>query len=666
MTAAAYAPVVRDGFIWDDETYIEKNPTLRSMQGLGRIWVEPSSNKQYYPLVLTTFWIEYQLWELAPRGYHIVNVVLHAACVLLLWRLLVRLNVPGAWLAAAIFAVHPVMVESVAWVTERKNVLSLALTLASMHCYLRFEPAESGTRAAPARPWRWYVAALLLFTAALLSKTVVLSMPAVLMVIYWWKRGRLFLYDLALLLPFFAIGTGLGLNTVRMERDTVHAVGRDWDLSPVERVLIAGRAVWFYAGKLVWPCPLVFWYPKWHVDAGMWWQYLFPAAALGVILALWFARRRIGRGALAAVLIFAGVLVPALGFFNVFPFRFSYVADHFQYHASIALVTLAAAGAALVAARLPRDARIASQVAAAFLLVGLAALTFRQTFIYEGLEPLYYDVIAKNPNPWMAYGNLAVHYEAQNRHDDAYPLFKKAVDLFPDDATQQSNMGHILLKLGERDGFKPGQVDEMIHRFTRAVELDPQSVPARRGLGFALYHAKRYDESIEQFARTLDVQKNELEALVGMGAVQGAAGRYAEAEQFFKRALGIAPAYAEAHRSLGMLHTAQGRIDEAIRDLREAVRLQPNHAQAHYELGELLEQKKDFRAAEEHFLQATRFQPGYADPWNGLGSVYGSTGHIDRAIECFEHALRLNRDYAAARANLEQARALREQQATPK
>ncbi len=165
LTLAAYAPVVRDKFIWDDDAYVTNNPTLRSLNGLRLIWLEPLATPQYYPLVHTTFWIEYHLWELAPLGYHIVNVLLHATSVILLWRLLLRLQIPGAWLAAAIFAVHPVGVESVVWITERKNVLSMALVLASMIAYVRFSPLDDATdqSATTARSWRWYAASLFLF-----------------------------------------------------------------------------------------------------------------------------------------------------------------------------------------------------------------------------------------------------------------------------------------------------------------------------------------------------------------------------------------------------------------------------------------------------------------------------------------------------------------------
>ncbi len=435
MVLASYAWTLQADFIWDDDAYVTKNATLESLDGLRRIWFEIGAVPQYYPLVHTSFWIERHLWGLDPLGYHAVNILLHAAGALLVWRLLLRLEVPGAWLGAALFAVHPVEVESVAWITERKNVLSLPLALLSMLTYLRFAPvnetSEGDAAAASAGRGTRYTLALLLFTAAALSKTVVVTLPAVLLVILWWKRGRVTIRDIAPLTPFFAIGLIFGLVTVWMEKHFVGAVGEEWSLTPFERVLLAGRVPWFYAAKLVWPYPLAFFYPRFAIDEHVWWQYLFPLAALLVVGALWFARKRLGRGPLAAVLIFVGVLTPALGFFDVYPFRFSFVADHFQYHAGIALLALAAAALAPALARLDRQRHGAQALGVTLLLLVLGVLTFCQTFVYYDLETLYADTIVKNPTSWTAYANLSMHYITVGRKTEAYALAERAVELAP-------------------------------------------------------------------------------------------------------------------------------------------------------------------------------------------------------------------------------------------
>ncbi len=361
-TFIAYQPVWHAGFIWEDDDYVTKNQALHSVDGLQRIWSTPGTTHQYYPLVFTSFWVEYHLWRLQPFGYHLVNVILHAVNAVLLWRVLRRLGLPGAWWAAAIFALHPVNVESVAWITERKNTLSGLFYLLAALAWLRFRPLTAGeTSRTP--EWRFYWVALGLFACALLSKTVTCSLPAVLVLLIWWKTGRLEKRDGLALAPWFVLGAASGLMTRWMER-RLGASGAPWELSFVQRCLVAGRALWFYAGKLIWPHDLTFSYPRWRVDAGVVWQYSFPLAALAVVAALWKVRSRIGRGPLVAVLFFAITLVPALGFFDVFPFRYSYVADHFQYIASLGLIAL---GAALVG-------RAAMYFRAPAMLPGFAAV----------------------------------------------------------------------------------------------------------------------------------------------------------------------------------------------------------------------------------------------------------------------------------------------------
>lgn len=212
LVLVTYLPVLDAGFITDDDINVTVNPTLYSVAGLRDMWLVPASAQQYYPVTYSSFWLERRLWRLDPRGYHVTNVLCHAASVVLLWRLLLRLRVPGTWLAAAIFAVHPVEVESVAWVTERRNVLSLAMALGSIVCFLRFAPPDTDTNPQSTSGLKWYAASLLLFAAALLSKTVVVTLPAVLLVIFWWQNGRLTARDVVRTAPFFCAGRGPRFN----------------------------------------------------------------------------------------------------------------------------------------------------------------------------------------------------------------------------------------------------------------------------------------------------------------------------------------------------------------------------------------------------------------------------------------------------------------------
>jgi hypothetical protein len=390
IVIVAHAVSLRAGFIWDDDDYVTENRTLDEPGGLGRIWFELGATPQYYPLVHTTFWVEHRLWGERALGYHVVNVLL--ACR---QRALVVLDPGGPRRSRRVAGRRAVRrasrhAESVAWITERKNVLSGLFYLGAMLAWLRFD-SEEGDRK------RSYSLSLLLFVCALLSKTITATLPAAFLIIVWWRRGRIGMRDVVPTLPFFALGAVAGVLTSWMERFYVGAIGGDWMLSFAERFQVAGRAVWFYLGKLVWPHPLMFIYPRWH--PGLWgvsgWAWL--VAAICLLAVLWSLRSRIGRGPLAAALFFGVTLGPALGFVNFYPMRFSYVADHFQYLASIGPLVLVAA---VVAGK-----KWAPAVASAALIV-LALLTWRQEAIYKDEVTLWRATLATNPNVFIAQNNL--------------------------------------------------------------------------------------------------------------------------------------------------------------------------------------------------------------------------------------------------------------------
>jgi hypothetical protein len=336
VTILAYWPALKGGLLWDDDHHVTQ-ASLQSWEGLGRIWFELGATQQYYPILHSAFWVEHRLWGDAVLGYHLVNVFLHATNACLLLALMRRLEINGAWLAAFLFALHPVHVESVAWIAEQKNTLSLVFYLLAALTYLRFRLQQHRSY--------WYLATGL-FVLALLTKSVTATLPAALLVIFWWQQSRLeFRTDIAPLVPWFILGAASGLFTAWVERNVIMANGAAFDFSWVQRGLLAGRVVWFYVLKLLWPTSLIFTYPRWTVDVHAFGQYLY---LLG-LFCLWgglFWLRRFSRGPLTALLIFGGSLLPVLGFFNVYPFIFSYVADHFQYLASVSMIVLVAVGLA--------------------------------------------------------------------------------------------------------------------------------------------------------------------------------------------------------------------------------------------------------------------------------------------------------------------------------
>lgn len=522
----AYIPAMRAGYIWDDDDYVTENVQLRSPGGLVHIWTDPQATPQYYPLVHTTYWIEYRLYGLLPAGYHVVNILLHALGAVLLWRVLARLSIPAPWLIAAVFALHPVHVESVAWITERKNVLSGVFYLASLLAYLRFAFDET-------KPRSPYALSFAFFVAALLSKTVTATLPAVILVLLWWKRGRILQSDAFPLLPFFAIGIAMGMLTAWLEKSHVGASGAEWELSPATRLAIAGRVPWFYAGKLLWPAELTFIYPRWSYESLPAVQLLWPAATLLTLITLYVARRRIGRDPLAAVLIFIGTLAPALGFIDVYPFRYSFVADHFQYLASIPIIALIVGGAAHYVGRLTSlDNRIRGALAAGLLIV-LASLTFAQSRIYRDEETLWKDTISKNPNAAIAHTNLGAYYAEHGDYARAAAVLSMAAMSIKDDPDIYGNLGGALVQLN--------RFQEAEEALLKSLELQPDNPWTLNNLGLVYLRTDRTDRAIETFERALKLHAGLVETYNNLAVALDRAGRTQDAIAILSRGLELHP-----------------------------------------------------------------------------------------------------------------------------
>ena len=625
LTVAAYVPALRGGFVWDDDKYVTANPTLRTTDGLAKIWFEIGATIQYYPLVFTTFWIEHRLWGLEPFGYHLVNVLLHATSAGLLWTLLRRLTVPGAWLAAAVFAIHPVHVESVAWITERKNTLSGVFYLLAVLTYLRFEPPDPQAHNRR-RDWRFYPPALVLFTCALLSKTVTCSLPLAIMLLLWWKRARWRWRNVLPVVPMLAIGALMGLLTAWMEKSIVLARGADWDLSIVQRCLIAGRALWFYLGKLVWPVEVMFTYPRWQVRADIWWQFLFPAATIAVVVALWLVRRRVGKSPLVAALFFGGTLAPALGLFDVYPMRYSFVADHFQYLASIGPIVLfvalltrwLGARAERRPERKPTLRTIAVAAAPRWLmaclpLAVLGILTWRQACVYKSLETLWRDTIAKNPGSWMAHGNLGGILLDRGNTTQAAKHLAECLRINPDAYEIRCTMGKALVL--------DGKLEEGKAHYRAAAQSEPTYAPAYLGLGYVLMRQHRVDEAIAEYQRALELQPDYPEAHNNLANALANKSEVREAIVHFRKALELRPGWPLVHKNLGRALEDQGMIDQAIDQYRLALRFDPQDAPTHARLGRLLGDQGRIDEAVQAYRAALSLRPGHAGTRRALEAL---------------------------------------------
>jgi tetratricopeptide (TPR) repeat protein len=620
VSLLAYLPALRGGFLWDDAGHVTR-PELRSLAGLYRIWFEIGATQQYYPLLHSAFWVEHRLWGDAVAGYHGLNIALHATAACLFGRLLRRLAVPGAALAALLFALHPVCVESVAWISEQKNTLSAVFYLTAALAYLNFDDQRGARR---------YAVATAVFLLALLTKTVTATLPAALLVVFWWRRGRLeWRRDVLPLLPWFALGAASGLFTAKFERELIGAQGADFVLSGVQRVLLAGRVFWFYLGKLFWPAELVFIYPRWTVDAAQIGQWLFPLGALALLGGLgWRARRQ--RGPLAAVLLFGGTLFPVLGFFDVFPFLYSYVADHFQYLASLAIFALIAAGLTEGFSRVRWAVRMG---AAAVLLATLGALTWSQARMYRDVETLYRTTLERNPACWMAHNNLAIVLADNGRVAEAISHLETTLALRPDYAEAENNLGDDLNRLGRSR--------EAIPHLERALRLQPGYAEAHNNLGVALLAEQRTDEGIAQFAQAIRAQPAYAVAHYNWGLALARSGRPAEALPQFERAVALDPGYADAELSWGLALMLSRRFDEAVPHFERALALKPDSAEAQHTYGRALAHAGRWDAAIAHYRQALRINPDFGAAHLDLALALRRTGRIEEAQAHYIEAQRL-------------------------
>jgi tetratricopeptide (TPR) repeat protein len=670
-TLAAYQPAWHGGMLWDDDAHLT-SPALASWNGLWRIWTDTTASQQYYPVVGSAFWAMNALWGHDPLGYHVVNILLHATSALLLALLLRRWSLPGGTIAAVLFALHPVHVESVAWMSELKNTLSGVLYLLAAHAWLGFDAARRRTN---------YAAALALFVLALGSKSVTATLPAALLVVVWWRRGRIdWRRDVLPLLPFFGIGITVGLVTAWLEYAWVGAQGQTFDLTFVERVLLAGRALWFYLGKLLWPVELCFTYPRWTIDRSVAWQYLLPLAGVTALGALWALRRR-SRGPLAAALLFAGTLVPALGFVNVYPFRYSYVADHFQYLASAGVLVAVAVGLAQLRER--SWPRVPETALALLLGAPLCVLTFQQSRHYVNGETLYRRTLASNPESLLAHNNLAVLLLLGPA--DGWPEAAKhaeaAVAAGPRDAEAHNNLGLAWQRLGrlvdsEREhrhaiALEPrlagayhnlglvlaaqGRFAEATPAYEQSLRLAPDAAIARRDFGLTLGQLGRSDEAIAQLQQAVQLAPTSPDLRLDLANAQQEHGNFAAAIATYREAMALRPDWGAAHFNLAIALSRAGQPQEAVAAFAEAERLLPDSVVVLFRYGQLLASQQRSTEAIVRFERALAMaEPQQAaDIHNQLGMLQANQGRTDAARDHFEAALRLCPDFAAARQNLD-------------
>jgi tetratricopeptide (TPR) repeat protein len=676
LIACAYAFSLRGGFLWDDDLHITANPTIVGPLGLREIWTSARAN--YFPLVLTNFWLQHAAWGLEPLGYRVVTLAFHIGAAVLLWGVLRQLRVPGAWLGAALWALHPVQVESVAWICELKNTQSAVFFLASIWYWIRWiRPGPRATLVPPAplvARSRYYIFAIGCAVAAILSKPSTVMLPVALGLCTWWVRGRLEWRDAWRLAPFFAFSAVAAGWTIWEQKFHSGAIGAEWSQTLPERIVIAGRVIWFYLGKLIWPDPLIFIYPRWQINAGNPLAYAAMVAAIATLVLFWRGRSGRLKPLLFGSLYFGALLFPVLGFFSVYFFRYSFVGDHFQYLASMGPLALAGAGIAKVSGR-------TTPFIASGLLVALGLATARQSRVYMSNEALWRDTTAHNPAAAMAWMNLADTFTQSGRYDEAIATFRRALQIRPDDPYGLNDLGNVLVLTG--------RVEEAIPKLERAIAVKPDLADAHSNLGNAVRTLGRSEDAIRHFRRALELNPAHTGALNNLGAELAQLGRPLEAVPLFEKALQLEPADAPAHDNLAGALREIGRFELALAQHAEALRLKPEFAEAHANLGRTLVVMGRPAEALPHFERALQLKPTHwaarnqyatalmalgrpadafaqlqkaveltpnlVEPHLNLGSALAQSGRPQDAIPHFEAAVALAPKLAVARANLANA-----------
>jgi tetratricopeptide (TPR) repeat protein len=619
----AYQPTWHAGFIWDDDVYVTHNRLLTAPDGLKRIWLSQDSPSQYFPLVYTVLRMERSVWGLAPGGYHWVNILLHATNALALWGLLRRLRLPAPWLAAALFALHPVQVESVAWVSELKNVLSLFFCLLTARAWVEFAEDRPGK-------WRFYAAALLFQALALFAKTTACAWPAALLLVLWVQKKTISARRVGQIVPFFALGLIMGMVSIWWERHHQYAVGGAFAIGWMSRLLIASRALWFYASKLFWPAGLSFSYARWNINPADPLPYLWLAACViaGTLIAA------DGRGLKTAALYYAAMLAPLLGFISEYTFRYTFVADHYQYAASLGPLALAAAVMERFFGRLGRT----KVLIYACLLILLSVLTWRQCRNYADSETLWRATLESTPSSTIARNNLSHALLDKGRYEESIPLSRQVLAMSPNDPVAQNNLGLALLETG--------RVDESLSYFQGSIAAEPNAPNAWYNLGRACLKQGRHEAAIPYFQTAVRLQPDFASAYCNLGYALLQTGRISAAISNYQQSLALDPDYALAHNDLGSILLRLGDTNQARFHFERAVNLAPDFAEARYNLGGILFATGQLDEASSQYEKFTQLRPQLAEVHLMLGKLaaaYARAGQQGRAVAVATRALALAR-----------------------
>ena len=672
VTFLAYLPVLHGSFIWDDSVMVVDNQMLRSGRGLHDFWFSTRAVDPL-PVTMTALWMQWHCWDGNTLGYHIVGVLAHGLAAVLLWQILLHFTARRrlAWLAAMVFALHPVAVASVAWISEQKNTLSIVFYLLAILCYLQFVGGGK---------WASYALALVMFSLALLSKGSVVMLPVVLLLIIWWQKGRVSLKDFCWLMPFFALSAFDSVFTIWIQNHKAIGGEMAQSVNGVARLAAAVQAVWFYLGKDILPFDLCVIYKGWDTRLRSMVAWLPLIALVAGFAVSWHFRKSWGGTLLLGLGCFVITLFPVMGFFDMYFLFYSRVADHWQYLALPAFAGLTVCGGGYWFERASENLhfpKMTGPVLVGLLLLGLFTGTWRRAAVYASEKAIWSDTVDKNPEAWMAWNNLGNALASEGQGAEAIDAYEKAIIVntnFPD---AESNLGNALVGRGRlaeaivhlRKAVEEepamakfhfnygvglaaqGKLDAAVAEYAKALALHPAMADVRNNLSGVFYRQMKYGEALQQAQAAIQIQSDLAEPYLNAAKALAALKRTREAAQDFEMFLRMRPDNAGAHFEYGMMLALHGDLPAALPHFQAVVRLQPNETAGHSSLGNTLAGLKRFAEAEAEFRAALVLAPNDAQNHNNLANVLLEGGKLDEALERYATSVKLNPNDAGTHVN---------------
>ena len=663
LAILAYLPAMHAGFIWDDTLLIGDNAALKSANGLHTIWITQLMGDNW-PVTATSFWLEWRLWGMNASGYHVINIILHGLNAVLLWQVLRRLNIKGAWAAGLLFAVHPVCTASVAWISERKNTLSLFFMLVSFLFYLR---ADSRLK--------WLFISLVAFALALLSKSSVVGFPVILLLCAWWQNQKIARQDIIRTLPFFALSLGMAWLTIFAQHRAMNQRAIDLGDPLLTRLLGGTWAIWFYLGKILWPQNLTMIYPRWVINSNAFITWLPVIFLIVLILACWKCRKTWGRAGLCVITYFLIALAPVLGLINMAYFNISRVSDHLQYLAVPGILAFLAATGAYLLAKFGE--RIQAAVTIVVTLI-LASLTWHRSTTFIMPETLWADNIQKNPGAWRVHNSLGAEFFRNGKTEQAMHEYREALRIAPEAGDAHYNLGNALYRLGQREqavaefttaaqlgsetfnannnaGIALTELnrwDEAVAHYQAAIQEKESFTEAHRNLAVAYLHLQKYDAAQKEFETVLQYDPANTSAHDGLAAVLETKGNTADALALFQKSVQQNPENSGGYHNIGIILVKQGNLTEAVAQFQKSLAINPNDSSTHADLADAFVRLGQIPEAKAQFEEALKLNPANATTHNSYGTLLDRAGDLTGAMNQFEESIKLNPTNATAHKNL--------------